>query len=134
MARKQPAAAQMSDHNGIAFIDHDVFTTAAKDGGYSLREHSRNTNLARNFLPAPLTPLAGALEQAQPDTAYRYMRHGIATALKIFSPFTRDEGQEMARTPFCEDLHAPTSPSSRKVPRTQQTTRLLAGARATAPS
>lgn len=42
--------------NGIAFIEHDIFTTAAKNVGYPLLEKSRNTDLARNFLPAPLTP------------------------------------------------------------------------------
>lgn len=91
MAWKQAAAAQMSEVNGIAFIEHDIFTIAAKNGGYPLLDSSRNTNLARNFLPASLTSLAGTLEQAQPDTAYGYMRYGIATALKIPSPFTRDE-------------------------------------------
>lgn len=47
------------------------------------------------------------MEQAQPDTAYGYIRHGIAAALKILSPFTRDEDQEMARTVLREDLQAP---------------------------
>jgi hypothetical protein len=107
VARKQAAAAEMSEADAIAFMHRQLLLQPAKDDGVPLTEMCRNPNLSRSFLPPAATPLAAPLEQAQPDTAYGYVRETIANRLQIPSPFTMQEDHDLARFEICPGLHTP---------------------------